>query len=141
MKLHNRVFRYLFYAWLIIILVISSIPGLPNPNLELGNTLIRTDYIIHWAEYAILIGLFMLWRSWDTDRLSIRMGLFALFLGFIIATIDETHQLLIPGRRFNPYDLMFNFFGVITGIAMAFFFIFKFKKERMAPASSHQPKA
>jgi len=34
----------------------------------------------------------------------------------LIATLDEYHQLWIPGRTFNPMDMYANFAGIITGV-------------------------
>jgi len=139
-KRHLQWTKYLFFLWLILILVVSSIPRLPNPNLEMGNKVLRVDYMIHWLEYAILSGLFVLWRIWVHQSLDIKLVLMALALGFFIGAADEIHQLLIPGRRFNPYDMAYNFLGVISGILFAIlYYHIILKKQFTTPPTSQQP--
>jgi VanZ family protein len=130
-----RIIPYLFFTWLVLILVVSSIPGLPNPNIELGDRIFRSDYLIHWAEYTILSGLFILWRGGEKRKVPVKTSLMALGLGFLVAAFDETHQLWIPGRMFNPFDMVYNFLGVVSGILLAILYLKNFRKTKKAPAA------
>ncbi len=123
---HSSFYKYVFLGWLILILAVSSIPKLPNPNFEIRNRTLRVDYLIHWLEYLILTGLFVLWRSLSTGKHILKTGLLALILGLCVGTIDEIHQLLIPGRIFNPLDMIHNYLGVITGIFLGSFYAQRF---------------
>jgi VanZ family protein len=110
------VLKYLFWAWLILILTISSIPYLPGPEFEIRNSLFRLDYMIHLIEYFVLVTLLLFWRGGRDYRITTRFIIFTLLGGILIASLDEYHQLLIPGRSFNPMDMYANYTGVITGM-------------------------
>ncbi len=110
------VFKYLFWTWLILIITISSIPNLPGPELTTGDTLFRLDYLIHLVEYFVLVTLLLFWKGGRDHRISNKFVLFTLIGGILIASLDEFHQLWIPGRTFNPMDMYANFAGLLTGV-------------------------
>ncbi len=83
---------------------------------------------MHWFQYTVLISLFVIWRNKIKSEFNKRIGFSALLLGIFIASIDETHQLFIPGRHFNPMDMVYNYLGVVTGILIAFLQIRKQEK-------------
>jgi len=113
-----RNYQLLFWIWLVIILIVSSIPRLPDPSIELKSfhLTIRTDYILHFLQYAILGGLFVLWQGLKEKEFSYRTLLIALLIGIAIASLDEYHQHYIPGRRYNPVDMFYNVLGIISGL-------------------------
>lgn len=115
---HSRNYQFLFWGWLVIILVVSSIPRLPDPSIELKsfNFTIRTDYILHFLQYAILGGLFVLWKGLKNREFTTRLLIIALITGLVVASLDEYHQHFIPGRRYNPVDMFYNCLGVISGL-------------------------
>ena len=125
-------FKYAFVTWLIIILFVSSIPNISTPHLRLGQSVFRLDYLFHITQYFILLFLYVLWRGRNNQKLSVRMFVFTLFLGFALAAIDETHQLIIPGRTFNPMDMASNFVGVFTGSLIGWWF-FQDKSDSLEP--------
>lgn len=105
---------YLLALWVIIILVFSSISNLPNINT--GKLEIRIDYILHFSEYCALAGLALLtFAKSSTTFWSQRVIILTLGL-MIFASLDETHQLLIPARSFSIYDMISNFSGILIGI-------------------------
>lgn len=110
------VLKYLFWTWLILILTISSIPDLPGPEFEIRDSLFRLDYMIHLIEYFVLVTLLLFWRGGRDYRISTRFVIFTLLGGILIASLDEYHQLWIPGRFFNPMDMYANYTGVLTGM-------------------------
>lgn len=108
--------KYLLIIWLITIAVMSSIPHLPEPKIHTGGIVIRLDYFIHFCEYGLLTFLTLL--SFAGTDLTIRWKkyvLLALAL-MLFALADEFHQKLIPGRSFNPRDIMSNMTGIVAGI-------------------------
>ncbi len=110
------VFKYLFWTWLILILTVSSIPDLPGLELTTKDMLFRLDYLIHWIEYFFLLTFFLLWKGGKGYRISKPFVMLTLIGSLLIATLDEYHQLWIPGRTFNPMDMYANFAGIITGV-------------------------
>jgi VanZ family protein len=111
----NKLFMYLFWVWLILLLVVSSIPSLPVPEEKvLGN--IRSDYLMHLIEYFVLASLFVLWKK-QTSYKPVSL-LIIWLIGSAVATVDEVHQLWIPDRSFNPIDLVYNSFGLLLGLLL-----------------------
>ncbi len=109
------VFKYLFWIWLILILTVSSIPDLPGPELTTEDTLLRWDYLIHGIEYFFLVMFFLFWQGNKMSRISKSFALFTLIGVLLIATLDECHQIWIPGRTFNPMDMYANYTGIVIG--------------------------
>lgn len=110
------IFKYLFWIWLILIITISSIPDLPSPILITEDTTFRLDYWIHGIEYFFLVTFFLLWKGSKKARIGYLFALTTLIGGLLIASVDEYHQLWIPGRTFNPMDMYANYAGLLTGI-------------------------
>jgi VanZ family protein len=114
------IFKYLFWTWLILIITISSIPNLPGPELRTGDTIFRLDYMIHLIEYFVLVTFFLFWKWGKGHRISNAFVLLTLIGGLLIATLDEYHQLWIPGRTFNPMDMYANYAGMLSGVLFSF---------------------
>ncbi|MDZ7738135.1 MAG: VanZ family protein [Bacteroidales bacterium] len=108
--------RYLLAVWVLLIIVASSVPGISAPKIETGGSTIRLDYIIHFIEYGGLAFLAIL--SFTPYSLSVSLlRLVYLSSGLVLfALADEFHQLLIPGRTFNPLDIAFNIGGILAGV-------------------------
>ncbi len=107
--------RYLLIIWVILMIISSSIPGIPTPKIETAKTEIRLDYIIHFLEYCGLAFLAVL--SFTPSSMILKLSrLLVIFVALaLFAVADESHQLLIPDRTFNPVDIFSNILGVITG--------------------------
>ncbi len=124
---HPRSYQFLFWFWLVIILIVSSIPRLPDPSIELKSfhLTIRTDYILHFLQYAILGGLFVMWQGLRNKIFTNRTLFIALVIGIALASLDEYHQHYIPGRRYNPVDMFYNVLGVVSGLVFTALYIRK----------------
>ena len=109
-------FKVFFWLWLFFILVISSTPNLPDLKLNIDESTIRIDYAIHFIEYFLLVGFFLIWRIKINLNPTIIIILLTLFIGMTIGFVDEFHQKIITGRTFNPIDMLSNFLGVIAGV-------------------------
>lgn len=111
--------RYFLVFWILFIIVFSSIPSIKTPKIDTGNLEIRLDYIIHLIEYGTLAFLSVL--SFTSSSLTIGRKRFIQILICLLcfATLDEFHQLLIPGRTFNPVDLVFNVVGILGGLLIS----------------------
>lgn len=118
-------YRFWFWFCLTLILIVSSVPKLPDPSIELQSfdLIIRIDYILHFLQYAILGGLFVLWQGLRNKEFTNRTLIITLFIGIAFASLDEYHQLYIPGRRFNPVDMFYNCLGVISGLTLTTLYI------------------
>ncbi len=108
--------RYLLIAWILAIIIVSSIPSIPSLKLHTANNEIRLDYLIHFLEYGALTFLTFLAFAGERFSLGLKKGLIVTVSIFLFAIVDEFHQKLIPGRSFNYYDILSNITGVIAGM-------------------------
>lgn len=116
-KKHSKLF---FVLWCLLLIMVSSIPNVPIPKIKAIDSSIRIDYVIHFLEYFILSLFFILWRM-DTDsELKFKKVLLYIVLGMCSALLDEMYQKLIPGRKFNIIDFMYDSIGFSVGIFSMF---------------------
>jgi len=111
--------RYLLITWIIAIIVISSIPSVPVLKIHTGKSDIRLDYLIHFIEYGSLAFLTYLSFSGEEFRVSFLKYMILTVCLILFAAVDETHQLIIPGRTFNPKDLICNIMGIVAGLVFS----------------------
>jgi polysaccharide biosynthesis protein VpsQ len=111
--------RYLLIAWVLIIIILSSIPNVPTLKIHTyGGAVIRLDYLMHFCEYGLLTFIAFLSFAGNEFKINIRKYLLIILSLIIFAVLDEFHQKLIPGRSFNLKDILSN----ITGIGVASIF-------------------
>ncbi len=106
----------LFWIWLVTIFILSSIPKIPTAKLQTDLFELRLDYILHFGVYGLLSTLFFFWKSSDDGKFKKNELLNYLVLASIFAAMEETHQLWVDGRTFNPIDMLSNILGVFVGI-------------------------
>ena len=113
---------YLWIAAIILLTVISFSPEMKKQN-EGG---FRFDYLEHFFVFAIIPLLYHLARGEYLDRfLRSKWAVFA--LGLVFCALAELQQNFIPGRNYNPVDLVLNILGYLTGSFAVWLFI----KEKM----------
>ncbi|MCE5347069.1 MAG: VanZ family protein [Bacteroidales bacterium] len=108
--------KYLLAFWLITIITFSSIPSLPTLKIHTDRADIRLDYLIHFCEYGLLA--FITFLAFASSELKIsheRYFYITLFL-LAFAVLDEFHQKFIPGRTFNPKDILGNILGIVAAL-------------------------
>lgn len=111
---NKRMFLYLplgFY-WLLIF-ILTSIPGKHIPTL-FGTS----DKLKHFAAYLVLAFLlnFTLYVQKKIPILSKKSMLFTFIITFFYGIFDEVHQIFIPGRAFDWWDLVADIAGSVIGI-------------------------
>ena len=107
--------------WMIFIFFLSSKENLP----DLNKFILNFDKIAHFIVYFVL-GIFLqvfLIINFDLKRKQFYY-IFIIAVGFTFALSDEYHQIFVPNRKPDLYDLIFNFLGIIFSI----FFIKIIKK-------------
>ena len=114
--------RYLLAAWIIIILILSSIPNLPSIRIRRLPVDVRFDYIAHFIEYSLLSMLSMLSFTSGTFRAARKRVFVIILLLVIFAVADESHQLLIPNRTFQFLDIFCDVAGIAWGAVFTFMF-------------------
>jgi VanZ family protein len=106
--------RYFAAGWLIIIIVVSSMPGVPLLEIHTQKTNIRLDYLFHFGEYGVLAFLTYLSFAGDDFKMSYKKLLLIAAVLIIIAILDEVHQKFIPGRSYNIKDILSNISGIVA---------------------------
>jgi len=94
------------YTWLIVIFVVSSIPHLRVSF----NRILSMDKIAHFSEYFIF-GLMFKHGLYKNDESRMRNIIMVMVVTALFATLDEIHQLIVPGRTASAYDFIADFLG------------------------------
>jgi VanZ family protein len=106
--------RYFLIAWVLTIIIVSSIPNIPTLKIHTAKKEIRLDYLMHICEYGVLT--FMAFLSFAGKEFKIRFRKVLLIAAglVIFAVLDELHQKLIPGRSYNIKDMLSNITGIVV---------------------------
>lgn len=116
----KKIFKVLFFIWLSCLLALLYAPRLPQVRIDFLAGWVRLDYLAHFGFNAILIYLFLLWRSDHRYRIEPRRGLHIFAAGMLFCLFTEyTQHLVVPMRAFEYQDLISNALGMICG-AIAF---------------------
>jgi VanZ family protein len=117
--------KLLFFTWLILIFIASSLPQLPTPKIKISaGTSFRLDYLIHFLEFFILSILFIFWMINNNPKQKLQNWIIFIAIGIGFAFMIEFYQDIIPGRKFNIVDSIYNSIGIVSGIL----FLYMFKK-------------
>jgi VanZ family protein len=123
--------RYLLIAWVLTILIFSSIPNIPTLKIHTARAEIRLDYLFHFCEYGFLSFVAFLSFAGNEFRI-IDRKIVLITLGLILFAIaDELHQKLIPGRSYNLSDILSNISGIVAGTLFSLL-AFRIVKSRVA---------
>jgi len=108
--------RYLLIAWVLTIIILSSLPNIPTLKIHTARAEFRMDYLMHFCEYGVLA--FMTFLSFTGEEFKIRFRKFMLITAFLVlfAALDELHQKLIPGRTCSVKDFASDVTGVLAAI-------------------------
>jgi VanZ family protein len=111
----SNIMGALFFAWLAALLVLTYYPDFPNLRIRVRNEWFRLDYLGHLVFYAVLTGLFLLWRAGWRKKIPAKMLVLTILGGLVLGAMTELTQLAIPGRVMNPVDLVYNCIGIVAG--------------------------
>lgn len=113
--LENKVlFKYLFWIWMIVLAVLTCIPNIPTQKVNIWDEPFRLDYLEHFMVFGGLMGLYVVWKTDKTGNLKLKDHLQSLGLLILYAAVNESIQIWIPGRTFNPLDMFHNILGLIV---------------------------
>jgi len=109
-----------FWLWVVVLYILTVLPGEKGPE-KFSQSPIRWDYIEHFFLFSAIPVLFFLsdragfrCRSWKSSLMLAAAGL-------IYAVVAEVQQIWVPGRAFNPVDLILNLSGLLAGIPAGWF--------------------
>lgn len=130
MKPARLFYRRSFYRLLTIlsgmaILTMSSVPNLPQPEIQTSGQVFRLDYFFHFLVYFFPAITAVIWLSDRDGHITGRKLIILLLAGVLFGCIDEIHQIYIPGRRFNPIDLIFNAAGFVSGAILTYHWLIR----------------
>jgi len=96
----------------IVLFTATSIPGDSLPTFGIS------DKFKHFGAFFVLAVLLNLALHFQTKSLYIKLNSYSVtyFIIIFYSLIDETHQILIPGRYFDWLDLLADLVGGIIGI-------------------------
>ncbi len=114
--------RYFLVVWIVIMLTLTSLPHLPEINLIKLPFNLKFDKLAHFSEYSILSLLSMLTFTKGVFKKEKGRIIIVISLMILFAFADECHQLLIPTRSFELYDLLSDTLGILTGAAFVLIF-------------------
>jgi VanZ family protein len=97
-------------AWMALIFVLSAQPDLPHPSSG------WLDLLLSSGAHVLLFGaLAFLWARAVDHRAPLWVPLVATLL---YAASDEFHQVFVPGRHADPWDLVCDALGALAGLLL-----------------------
>lgn len=121
---NTRIWTPAFYLWLLALLVLTSISFSPEMKKQ-NEGGFRFDYLEHFILYAAIPVLYFLADGASLKKI-IKDNYYIILLGILFSVLTEIYQYFIPGRSFNPIDLMLNLGGFIAGILISKFILFPY---------------
>lgn len=119
-------FRFFTIGWAVFIFILTTIPSLPQPDKPPEDIPgLRFDYLFHYLAFLVLGSLCVFWQTNKDIRIPIKKYLIVLLSGMLFTFLDEWHQVLIPGRSFNPVDFYLNAVGFLSGFLFTYHYFFR----------------
>jgi len=109
------------FIWMGVIFLFAVLPCKNVPLAKVSHF----DSVAHFAEYAILAGLVLRSFSLAGKILNIKIGLFTLILAGGYGILLELVQCFVPERCASVSDIIFNFAGVVFGITVGKFVLWR----------------
>ena len=106
----KKFYTVAFIVYAVIVFTLSSYPRLNIP-ISLHSKFLEIDKLGHFLQYFLFAFLYYKFRL--HRGVAVRDVLIELFfLGFIVPLLDELHQIPIPGRTFEWFDVLADVLGV-----------------------------
>jgi VanZ family protein len=103
------------FVWCLGIFLLSAIPRVPAVL-----TPFQVDKIAHAVIYGVLC--FLVWRAFFFQSHSIFLRRHALMASVLFSCVygvlDEIHQLYVPGRSSDPFDVVADGTGALVCVAL-----------------------
>ena len=100
------------FAWALVILCLSSIPGKNIPRVNIP----QIDKLVHFSEYLILGLLTARALLGTVANISLaKTVILSIIIISLYAAFDEWHQNFIPDRTCDIFDFSADFIGLSTG--------------------------
>ena len=111
-------FRYQAPAivWALFIFGISSLPDVPGPRLNIRFE-DKLDHIVAYALGGILLCRAFLYQS-KFPRWQQTYFVVAFVVGILYGISDEFHQMFVPGRYADVWDVVADSVGILLGVLL-----------------------
>jgi VanZ family protein len=119
-----RVYRVVAVIYAVVLVAVSSVPGLSLPRYGPG----AIDKVLHFGQYAVLA--FLSVRGFGSDS---RHRIALLLFLIVFCAADEYHQVWIPGREAELSDWIADVLGILTGWSIGWMFLRRAVSRRRAP--------
>ena len=114
----NLVYVPLGLYWFILFILTS----IPTDALPTVGGIDKIEHFLAYAVLAFMLGLAFYFQS--AFHLSLKLKfLFSFSISLTYGILDELHQIPIPGRYFDWWDLFSNFIGILIGLTLLKWFI------------------
>ncbi len=112
----QKVALWVLVVYWVILFLGTTLPSNNLPDMPSG------DKLNHFAGYAVLsFLLFTYLKLKSVDTLNeIRVFQKSFIIASVYGILDELHQIPIPGRFFEWYDILADINGAALGLALAF---------------------
>ncbi|HOF91412.1 MAG: VanZ family protein [Rikenellaceae bacterium] len=132
----KMLYRVLFVIYVTILLWLSLSTPTGIVKFAQDFSIFRLDYTLHVVGFIPMPIISYLASGHREHR---ALWHFFMVLTFLLSFALEYVQMLVPGRRFNPLDMLFNVIGVMVGLVAIYFahrHIKKFSRETEEKISS-----
>ena len=118
---HTKVFRYIFWAGYLTVLITAffSVKGdLNKINIGTEAFHIRLDHLLHLFVYFLICMYFLFGQQIGLTLFKKESLRNFIIYVLLLATVTELVQLWVPKRAFNVFDLLSNVGGVFIGLGV-----------------------
>lgn len=114
----DKIVKILFFGYWFVLFLATTIPSKSLPGT------MTSDKTNHYAAYFILTILsYNFFIVQNKIKIAKKFPLLnAAIFGLIYGILDELHQIPIPGRFYEPLDILANSLGVTTAILIIFLY-------------------
>lgn len=116
MSIRKKVLYFILGIYWLSLFILTSIPSKSLPSIKIS------DKINHFLAYFILSSLFYFAANLQVKykKISSRPVIWTLIIVGAYAVLDELHQIFVPGRLCEFWDLVANFVGIFIGISFSY---------------------
>ena len=114
----KMLYRVLFVIYITILLWLSLSTPTGIVKFAQDFSIFRLDYTLHVVGFIPMPIISYLASGHSEHR---KLWQIFMVLTFFLSFALEYVQMLVPGRRFNPLDMLFNVIGVVVGLVVIHF--------------------
>ena len=120
-KTTTRLPAAVFFTLLAALLILTYYPDMPDARVRVRGEWFRLDYLGHLGFYAALTASFLVWRAGWRKKVPGKLLLLTILAGLVFGIMTEFTQSFVPGRFYNPIDMVYNCAGILAGTAGVYF--------------------